>query len=257
MSTLRELQSTFAASLLGDDAGALGFICDDGIGAGERLEIYRNNVVSSLTRSLEAMFPCVRNLVDSRFFAYSATRFVRAHPPRVPCLAEYGEAFPDFLAALPACVELPYIGDVARLEWLMQRAAQAGGAISLPPSDLAAFGAEEAPLLGLTLHPSLGLLSSPFPIDRIWRAHRPGGSEEAVALDEGAVHLQVARGDGTVFLRPLHPSDHEFRVALQRGAALAVAAESALASQPDFDIAASLASLFADGLVVGLTARAS
>jgi hypothetical protein len=73
----------------------------DGLASRARLEIYRHHVRTSLTSVLEATFPVICRLVDRRFFAYAADTYLRAHPPTGPCLFEYGDGFPDFLAAFP------------------------------------------------------------------------------------------------------------------------------------------------------------
>ena len=70
-----------------------------------------------------AAFPVVCRLVDHPFFAYAAHEFLRDHPPRSRCLAEYGGGFPDFLAAFEPCSSLPYLADVARFEWAIKLAA--------------------------------------------------------------------------------------------------------------------------------------
>ena len=64
--------------------------------------------------------------------------WIVAQPSPSGDLNDYGGAFADFLAAYPHAVELPYLADVARLEWLVQAvyyAADAG------PADLSALAA--------------------------------------------------------------------------------------------------------------------
>jgi uncharacterized protein (UPF0276 family) len=63
-----------------------------------RFDVHRNNVVTSLTAALAATFPVVLELVGADFFQAMAREFVRAAPPASPVLAEYGEAFADFVA---------------------------------------------------------------------------------------------------------------------------------------------------------------
>ncbi|HXQ67768.1 MAG TPA: DNA-binding domain-containing protein [Alphaproteobacteria bacterium] len=254
MPTLAELQRYMGAALLeGEEAAVVPHIRGDGLTAAERLAVYRNNVVSSLTAVLEQVFPAVRRLVDERFFAYAAHEFLTRQPPARACLADYGEGFAEFLAAFPPCRELVYLADVARLEWLMHAAAEAPDAAALPPQALERMRPEETPRLLLSLHPSLGLIASSWPIDRIWRANRPGVvSSEEIDLDAGGTRLEVRRSGGDVVMRALPAAPFAFHSALKAGEALGAATERALAEDAAFDLAAALVELFREGAVIGL-----
>ena len=256
MPTLAELQRDMRAALLGgEETAAAAHIRGDGLGPAERLAVYRNNVVASLTAVLAQVFPAVRRLVDERFFAYAAHAFLTRHPPKEACLAAYGDGFPAFLASFPPCRELVYLADVAHLEWLMHAASLAPAAPALEPQALKDIAAEATQHLRFRLAPSLGLIASPWPIDRIWRANRPGAeSEETIDLDAGGTRLEVRRHGSDVVMRALPPPDFAFRAALAAGEALGAATELALAHDPRFDLAAALAALFREGAVAALTA---
>jgi hypothetical protein len=251
MLSMRELESAFGAWILhGSESPELAaLIVPDGWPVEERLAIHRNNVFASLTKALAAGFPVVSRLVDERFFAYAAHEFLAARPPRTACLAEYGGEFADFLEAFPPCRDLPYLADVARLEWLMQRAAQAVEAPALPPASLAAVAAEDAPRLVFVLDPSLGFLGSRFPIDRIWTINRGDDSDETVDLDAGGAALEVRRSGEDVICRRLEPASFAFRAALSAGATLEAATEAALAEDAGFDLGQALPALFQEGAV--------
>jgi hypothetical protein len=254
VASLREVESDLRRALLGgDDARARARVRGDGLESGARLAIYRHHVVTTLTAALQATFPVVCRLVDERFFAYAADRYIQAEPPSGPCLFEYGAGFPDFLAEFPPCRPLPYLADVARLEWAMQRALHAPDATPLPMRAIQGAGPEQAASLALRLDPSVSLLRSPYPIDRIWRANRPDAAEPAVVdlADEGT-WLEVRRHGDAVIFRAIDPAVFAFRRALAAGAHLADATEEALAADPAFDLAAALVALFDEGLPVAL-----
>jgi len=255
MPALREVQAAFRHAVLDGDDGALAaLVAEDGIAAPERLAVHRNNVRISLADVLRAAFPAVCRLVDERFFAYAAHAFVAAQPPRGACLADYGAGFADFLAEFPPCREIAYLADVARFEWLMQRAAHAADSTPLAPAALTGVAAKDTPRLVLRLDPALGYLASPFPIDRIWRANRPDATgDAAVALGGGGVHLEIGRRGADVVFRALDAATFALRRAMSGGAPLAAATVAALAANPAFDLAAAIADLFRDGAVVALT----
>jgi hypothetical protein len=253
MSSPRELERDFAAALLGGpDMPVVAEIQGDGLDPAARLAIYRHHVFTTLTDALEATYPVVVRLVDRRFFAYAADRYIRQHPPAGPCLFEYGESLADFLAAFPASRHLTYLPDVTRLEWALNRALHAEDAVALDPRWLAAVPPHVVGRLRLRLHPSLSLLESPWPIEHIWRANQPGADPDAtVNLDEGGTRLEVYRlGDDVVF-RAIAPGSYAFRRALASGLDLQAAAEGARLAEPTFDPTDALRELLDDGLIVG------
>jgi hypothetical protein len=250
MSSLRELQSDVRAALLADDPRGLGDeVLADGLSVAARLAVYRHHIFTSLTDALEATFPVVCRLVDRRFFGWLADRYVRERPPAGPCLFEYGADFADFIAAFPECQHLPYLADVARLEWAMNAALHAADVTALEPEGLRALTPAELARLALRLDPSVTLLASAWPIDRIWRANQPDANG-AVDLDAGAVRLEVRRVGDDVVYRALAPATFALRAALAAGQTLEDAVERALAEDAAFDLAAGIRALLDERLLV-------
>jgi hypothetical protein len=250
----RDLQRQFATALLGEDERVVEAIDGDGLAPQARLAIYRHHVLASLTEALGATYPVVRRLVDERFFAYAADRYIRAHPPAGPCLFEYGETFPQFLREFPPCRELPYLADVARLEWALARAVHAEDAPPLSVRALGGVPVDRLADLTMRLHPSVSLVWSPWPVGRIWRAHQPdAGADVTVDLNAGEACLEVRRAAGTVGFRTLAPGAWVFRQALHEGQVLGEAAEAAAATDRSFDLAGALRDMFSDGVLVGFS----
>jgi hypothetical protein len=260
MTSLRELQRDVRAAVLGQgDPAAAALVTADGLAPEARLQIYRHHVFTTLTAVLQAVFPVVCRLVDERFFAYAADRYIRVEPPSGPCLFEYGATFPEFLGAFPPCRELPYLRDVARLEWAMHRALHAPDATPLGREAPRSVPPEAAGDLVFTLDASLSLLASRWPIDAIWRANQPGAADEGATVDlrAGGVALEVRRHGDDVAFRVIEPAAHAFRRALADGGSLAAATEHALAADPAFDLSAALGALFHEGLPIGFTCSPS
>jgi hypothetical protein len=254
---LRDVQAAFRTALLGGDEGpARRLVAGDGLAPAARLAIYRHHVVATLSEVLADTFPVVRRLVDPRFFAWAADRYLRAHPPTGPCLFEYGATFGDFLAAFPPCRHLAWLPDVARLEWAFNLASHADDADPLAPAALAAVPEAAAERLRLRLHPSVTYLSSAWPVDRIWEAHEPGASLDAVRLEGDAAFLEVRRtADDDVVFRRLAPPVFVLRQALAAGRSLGEAAAGAADAGP-VDLPGALAALFAEAIVVGFDIEA-
>jgi hypothetical protein len=257
MPSLAETQAALAAALLGrPDVDVAALVAGDGVPPAGRVAIHRHHFVSSLTAALRVTYPVVHRLVGDGFFRYAARAFIAACPPRDPRLAAYGAALGDFLEAFPPCRALAYLGDVARLEWAIDRAWHADEAVPLAVAALRSV--DPSGLAGLTVRfdPSIALLASAWPVDAIWRANRDGApAGRIVDAGEGPVALEVRRlGDDVVFRR-LAPAAHAFRRALMDGRALAAAAAAAQAVDPALDLTAALHELFTDNVLIGFRAR--
>lgn len=253
MPSLEELQQDICDAICGsDDARLSDLIAGDGMDPGARLRIYRNHAIITLTDALKATYPVICRLVSEGFFAYAAHEFMREHMPEKPSLAQYGGAFPDFLAEFPPCRDFPYLADVARLEWAINEALHADGIVAIGRRELSGISAADAPRLVLTLHPSVRLLDSRWPIERIWRANQTNGDPDlAIDLDSGGVRLQVQRRADRVILKSLTECEFAFLQALANGAPLADAADAALRIDLLFDLTVALGTLLEEGGVVG------
>jgi hypothetical protein len=250
MPTLAELQGAFGQALLGgDEQRAAALVLGDGLTPESRLGVYRHHVFTTLTAALKSTYPVVCRLVDERFFGYAADRYIRSHPPEGPCLVEYGASFPAFLAEFDPCRPVPYLPDVARLEWALHSAIHAEEAAPVDAAALRALPLDELPRLRFRLDPSLTLLPSRWPVDEIWRANQPE-ADPALAVDLGAggVWLEARRLGEDAMVRRLDPGTHRFRRALQEGQSLEEAA-AALEHDEPFDLPAAIQALFGERLL--------
>ena len=216
----------------------------NGSDPGPRFDVHRNNVVVSLVAALADTFAVVRTLVGEDFFAAMARHFVRSHPPRSPVLAEYGDALPGFIDAYLQAAQLPYLGDVARLEYARVQAFNAADALPLAPAQLAARLQRPLELADSrwTLHPSLQLVVSAHPIVDLWAAHQGHGALESVDLRRAQAAL-VGRDGEDVLVLAVAPAAAAFVRALQQGQALGAAVAQAAEGPADdaLDLSATLA----------------
>ena len=184
MSMHPETQDTLRAALFDGSVPAGVTAVGD---VARRFSVYRNTVHHSLIEALGERFPAVRRLVGAAFFAAAARQFIHESPPSSPLLAEYGAAFPEFLARFEPVAGLPYLADVARLEWLRGRAYHAADADALEPSAFREAVAMAEGDVGISLHPSSALFWSPYPAVSIWRANHDGRTEPIPPGPEAAL----------------------------------------------------------------------
>lgn len=220
-----------------------------------RFAVHRNNVTVSLCDALASVFPVVQALVGEEFFRALARCHLRAEPPRSPILAQYGAGFPAFVEAFPPARALPYLADVARLEWAQLEALHAADAAPVPASRWPALLNDVADgALRLRPHPSTRWLASPHPAFSLWAAHQGQGALEEVPLD---------RAESAFVVRP---ALEVLTVACDRGTVRLLAglaadeplpqACDAAAQAGPFDPVASLALLLRHDAVLPLERRA-
>jgi len=251
--SLEELQRDICDAICGgDEARPPDLVSGDGMDPSARLRIYRNHAVITLTDALKATYPVTCRLVSDGFFAYAAHEFIREYMPQTPSLAEYGGTFPNFLAQFPPCRDLAYLADVGRLEWAINEAFHAPSAAAIARGDLSTVSAGEASRLVLWLHPSLRLLESRWPIERIWHANQADDAADlSIELDSGAVRLQVHRRGDRAVVKSLTECEFAFLRALADGNSLGDSADAALRIDLLFDLTVALGTLLEEGGVVG------
>jgi len=242
MLSLHELQRAFSQALFREETElARDLVVTGDFSAEERLSVYRNNLYVSLREALAAIYPVVQQLVGEEFFAAAARHFVRRHPSRCGNLHAFGGQFPVFLETFPAAAALPYLADVARVEWAWHRAFHAADAPPFDAARLAAVPPERYGELRFALHPSATLIASPYPVWQLWAAHQPGGPElSAVRLHAGGEQVLVQREGLEVLVSRLAPGEAALLTALADGRSLTEAIGAALAAEPQFNLDATL-----------------
>jgi len=212
-----------------------------------RFAVYRNNVVVGLAKAIRNRFPVVEKIVGEEFFAAMARIFVTEQPPRSPLLATYGDEFADFITAFEPVRELAYLADVARLEAARTRAYHAADAKPLDVSRLARLDPATVERVLIDLHPSIGIVRSPYPIVTIW-AMNSGELPLAPIEHWRGEDALIARPYLEVEVRALPPGGAVFLFALAAGQSLAGASGMAHADDPNFDLTGNVAGLFGSGL---------
>jgi hypothetical protein len=243
---LPELQRALRSALLGTpEAQLLSCIEADAISAEERLCIYRNTIGATLAKALQLNFPAIEKLVGADFFAECAAAYVQLEPPRSAYLNDFGAGFPAFLAAEARAARLPYLADVARLEWAVSQALVAERPPAPDLTALARVGAEQLPQLCFTADPSVSLLALETPADAIWQAVLASDQATLAALDplSPCVHLLIERLGAGLSVRRLAPAAWSFAQALCAGNPLG----AALAKHAELDVQGQLALHLSEG----------
>ncbi|MGD9543472.1 MAG: DUF2063 domain-containing protein [Methylocystis sp.] len=225
----------------------------DGVSPARRFAVYRNNICVGLVDALAERFPVCRQLVGDEFFRAMARHYVRRFLPCSPILFEYGDEFATFVSTFEPARQLPYLGDVARLEYAVGQSFHAADAAPLPMEKLRALQPERLARATATLHPSAYVLASRYPIISIWKAHLSDDERNPLNLDDGEEAL-VVRPALEIRVTILPAGGSAFVSALQEGKTFGAAMAVATGIAADFDLTGCLRELIVSEAFVTVSA---
>jgi len=242
MLPLRDLQKRFAYQLFETDSAlALDWVRSDGISALARVEIYRNNLHTGFSKTLELEFPVIRRLVGQDYFRQLALAFLARHPSCSGDLHHVGAPFPAFLQQQFANTEYSYLADVARLEWAYQECLVAEDSECLNPQTLRRIPVDAYSNLRFVIRSASRLVDSPFPILRIWEANQSEAAmPDLIDLTTGPDHVVLVRTPAGFNLSRVPAGDFQLLTAFAAGQTLEGALEAALGRDAQFDLGAAL-----------------
>jgi len=217
------------------------------------LMAYQANRHALAERSLLATYPVIAQLLGAESFSALARDLWHNHPPRCGDLAQWGDALSGFLASNEQLAEVPYLADVAQVEWALHRAARASDA----EPDMASFArlsSEDPVTLTLLLAPGTAFIPSAWPVVSLVTAHTTGEP----TLAEVGQRMRDRVGETAVVWRqgwrPCVAACPANALALLRALLRGAALTEALGQVPaDFHFSDWLMQAVHSGLVLGVT----
>jgi len=244
---LRDPARPTPSALLGaeDDAGT------------QRFAVHRNNVAVALTTALAANHPVTVSLVGEEFFASMAQAFFREHPPTNPVLVACGDQFAPWVACFPPAAGLPYLADMARLEYAMVEMLENEAEQAIPPGTIeASLHAAIVPgRFHLQLQPALRVLHFDHGVVSLWLAHRDDGVDLPQVDVDRPEHCLLLPAADTVLTVPIDEATAGFITTVVRDGCLDEAAK-AWAGTPTFNITQALGLLIRHRLITAWTFEA-
>ncbi|RLU03344.1 MAG: DUF2063 domain-containing protein [Ketobacter sp.] len=197
--------------------------------AANGLMVYRNSLLMNAARALSLTYPVMTQLIGEQAMTILARKLLLNHPPHSGDWAEWGGELSDLVRQTQALAEMGFLQDVARLEWVLHQVGRASPA----PIDVTTLQhLEQIPLNRVRIHvsPAIARISSDYPLEAIWRAHRHlahsesldhRGLAEAVADHQGESHLLIYQQSAVPRIRPLSALENQWFIDIQRGLSVA------------------------------------
>ncbi|MES2423528.1 MAG: DNA-binding domain-containing protein [Pseudomonadota bacterium] len=234
-----EQQALLRAVWAGDNQNAMNeianFAADKTAPTQRGLNCYRANGLALAQRALPVAYPVLAQLLGEESFAALAADFWQQQPPVRGDIAQWGAALPAFVQASEQLADVPYLADVAEVEWALHCAATAADA-EVDLASLQLLAQADPATLTLVLGEPAICITSEWPVVSIVNAHRLGQPP----LEEIAQRLRANAQTGArvgecafiwrqglrPMLREAQPGEADFIAALQRGSSLLAALQA-------------------------------
>ena len=241
MLKLKDLQKQFKEIIFNEKSSLLLSALDSNrsISASDSLEIYRQSIFTTLTETLQSVFVTVEALVGKEFFSVMAEAYIKQFPSLSGDLAHYGEKFSVFIADFEAVNHLPYLAEVAQLDWSYHEVFYEESPASFDWESLGAIREEEYQIIKFHLSPASRLLKFRFPIFRIWKFCQDDSDEKSIDLfsnTEQAEYLLVIRRNLEGYFEKITPGEFALLSAFKEGMLFEHACNNALKEEPNLDI---------------------
>lgn len=158
-----------------------------------RFFIYHNNWRFGLLKALNNTYPVCERVTGKKFFEAMAIQYIKTHFSTFFSLNDYGWDFFKFIENFAPASTLPYLSDVAKLEWAVHKAL-----INIPSKKIninkivKRMNKVEKSINTISVVQNGSLIFSQFPIHKIWETNQDDyEGETTVNLDEGAICLFV------------------------------------------------------------------
>ena len=165
----------------------------------ERLLIYRHNITGAQQRVLEMIYLVCQKILGDACFDTLARDYAWGPHSNCDYLDLYGESFADMLEEQiqqhPALSELPYLPDLARLEWAWQQSLFTADDTVFDPVSLQGLVSQYGERLIPELSHSLFLFSSPWPVYEIWQSHKQDNQMQHFSMPDNTQYYVIYRQD--------------------------------------------------------------
>jgi hypothetical protein len=209
--SLAEIQLALAERILGGDAPDLDawIAVPPGVDAAERLSAYTNGYPARIRESLREAYPALLHILGDRSFAELAERYLPHVPAGEPNLNFVGSALPGFVAHDSLARDLPFLPDLARLEWAVNDCFHARLADPFDALACEDWKPEAWSSACIDFQPGTALVRSPWPVRALRECRNVAREEIDVDLVDRPENVLVHRADLDVVTRVVDDTEAE------------------------------------------------
>lgn len=217
----------------------------------KQVEIYRQQALDNLHVQMRRVFPITQRLLAPGEFRAASDAYFLASAPSAIDPMQYAKRFSSFLEGFTTEKDLPYLADVAMLDYGCFQAKQS---IDAEPTNSKIFTETPPEQLAnrkIQLHPACFWMTSPYAIYNIWHrftTSRPTQLENSLLAQE----VLIIRPQLRVEVHKIDPGFIKTLDALDEGQTLNDALMKGGAADPKFNAMAALQFLIQNKLIIAL-----
>ena len=174
-----------------------------GVAGEARLAVYVEGYLTRAQEALTEVYEAVHHALGDRTFVELSRAYAYRHPSHDYNLSLLGRHLPEFLVTSPLTARLPFLPDLAALEWRVAQAFHAFDAPPLDPRELAVHSLDDWHAARLIFQPSVAVVISAWPILDIWEARTRPMSEINIDVVNRPQSVLVSRQEWQVRCRLL------------------------------------------------------
>ena len=145
-----------------------------GVAGAERLAVYANGYLARIAESLKEAYEAVHHIIGTEKFLELCEGYARRYPSRSYNLNYAGRYFPEFLRTALTGAPLPFLPDLAQLEWLLWEAFHSFEGTPLDPSQIGDISMEDWEHCQIVFQPSVRVFGSDWQVLDLWlNRHKP------------------------------------------------------------------------------------
>ena len=224
-----------------------------GVSGKERMSVYAGGYVARVQEGLADVYEAVQFVLGPERFSALAESYGVRYPSHQYNLSRIGIHLPEFIRTFSGLDDVPFLADLAQLEWLMAEAFHAFDKPPFVPHELAEIPLEDWERTQVVFQPSVSIFHSPWPVLDIWKEKKSSDRNQVRWTGEKKPQcILIGRQETRVRCELLSPAQHRLLEGLLQGRTLGEVCEdlSELEGGEDLPVAAWFSRWVADGLVV-------
>ncbi len=218
--------------------------------AQERFAIYRQTLFENLRHALAITFPGIWILLGEECANSVAYAFIKqsSNLPTTGCLDDWGYELVNFFETITELKQLPYLKDVAIVEWYKHQSYIAADTSCVEITELQRFSESEINELQFQFHPSVFLFQSRYPLQHIFNVIEDLNAP-TIDLNLKTTYALILRNEYDVEKIWLQQQQWLFLNALKQGKKLSEVFEDVLSIDQDFDLTQMIYFMFEKKLI--------